>query len=139
MSPLHVLVVDDSKIGRSINTRIVQRSQPEGMIVVPAATIAQGIAEFRRLIHVGLHAVLLDFRLDGGEGRITSIPLYRQMLEVDEGIAAARTALYSGDDEDDLRSDFAAVEVPFPLQYFNKFDPKSSRQIEQWLGSLPIE
>lgn len=139
MSPHRILLVDDSASERrevSEDIRLFFDSDAE---IVEAGEVGMAIIAFRRCMGleegsgdaIGLHAAILDYQL---EDRLTSKPLYRQMLALAPEFARTRVALRTSLSEQDARAMFAEDQLEFPSKYLSK---GHLIELINWLKGLP--
>jgi len=119
-----VFFVDDSAREREDMVQIAADFLP-GMEVVTESEVGMAIIRFRQLMGMdegaeggtGLHAAILDYQL---EDRMTSKPLFRQMLALAPEFARTRVALRTSLSEQDARDMFAEDQLEFPSKYLSK-------------------
>ncbi|MDD5103683.1 MAG: hypothetical protein PHX93_04755 [Candidatus Peribacteraceae bacterium] len=136
--PSRIFFVDDSPREREDVARDIADFLPGGAEVVTEGEVGMAIIRFRQLMGIdegatggaGLHAAILDFQLD----RLTSMPLFRQMLALAPEFARTRVALRTSLSEEQVRSRFAENELEFPSKYLSK---GHLIDLINWLKGLP--
>ncbi|MDD4287274.1 MAG: hypothetical protein PHN33_02900 [Candidatus Peribacteraceae bacterium] len=132
-----VFLVDDSTREREDVSRSLADFLPD-VEVVTEAEVGMAIIRFRQLMGIdagaeggtGLHAAILDYQLE----RLTSKPLFRQMLALAPEFARTRVALRTSLGEEEVRARFAEDQLEFPSKYLSK---GHLRGMLEWLKSLP--
>ncbi|MDO8469203.1 MAG: hypothetical protein Q7S29_05600 [Candidatus Peribacter sp.] len=128
-----VFLVDDSARERQEVSDDIHTFCGEDVEIVTEGEVGMAIIAFRRLMAegIGLDAAILDYQL---EDRMTSKPLYRQMLALAPEFASQRVALRTSLGEEEVRGMFAEDGLPFPPKYLSK---GHLRDMLEWLKSLP--
>jgi len=138
MTPPRIFLVDDSPSEREEVSQDIRQFFDENAEIVTEGEVGMAIIAFRRLMGIdegaeggtGLHAVILDYQL----GRLTSRPLYRQMLDLVPEFARTRVALRTSLSEEWAREAFENDHIEFPSKYIWKGNTK---ELIAWLKSLP--